>query len=127
MSTVASNTFVWNELLTSDAAAARRFYRELLGWTARAEPMGPGSYHVLESDGRDVGGIFEMSGPEWRGTQPQWLSYVRVDDVDAAAARAPALGGVVRIPPTSEPGVGRFCVVAEPGGALLALISFERR
>ncbi len=127
MSTVASSRFVWNELLTRDGARARTFFRELLGWTARAEPMGPGSYHVLEGDGRDVGGVFEMSGPEWQGIQSQWLAYVRVDDVDAAAARVPALGGAVRIPPTSEPGVGRFCVISDPAGALLALIAFERR
>ncbi len=127
MSTVASNTFVWNELLTPDAAAAASFLRELLGWTARAEAMAPGGYHVLESGGRDVGGIFEMSGAEWQGTRPQWLSYIRVEDVDAAAARVPALGGLVRVPPTSEPGVGRFCVIADPTGALLALITFEQR
>ncbi len=127
MSTVTTNTFVWNELLTPNAAAARTFYEELLGWTARAEPMSPGSYHVLESGGRDVGGLFEMSGSDWQDTAPQWLPYIRVDDVDAAAARASALGGLVRIPPTSEPGVGRFCVIADPTGALLALITLDRR
>ncbi len=127
MSTVASNTFVWNELLTRDGAATRAFFQELLGWSARSEAMSPGSYHVLESDGRDVGGIFEMSGPDWQGIQPQWLSYVRVEDVDASAARVPGLGGTVHIPPTSEPGVGRFCLVTDPTGASIALIAFERR
>ncbi len=126
MSTTLSGTFVWNELLTQDAAAARTFFSELLGWTAREVRMAPGAYHIFESGGRDVGGLMQVAGPQWQGVPAHWLPYIRVDDVDAAAARVPALGGNVSIPPTSEPGVGRFCMIADPTGAAVALITFER-
>ncbi len=131
MSTVATPrgaTFTWNELLTPDVEAARSFYCALLGWSTREERMGPhASYHVFESGGRDVGGMVEIRDPEWQGIAPHWLPYVRVEDVDTAAARVLELGGTVPIPPTSEPCVGRFCLVADPTGARLALIAFEQQ
>ncbi len=126
MSTVATNAFVWNELLTRDAKSAQAFYTGLLGWSAREERMGPGAYYMFQAGGHDVGGLVPITGPEWQGVPAQWLPYIRVDDVDAAAARALALGGTIRIPPTSEPGVGRFCLIADPTGAPVALIAFER-
>jgi predicted enzyme related to lactoylglutathione lyase len=56
------------------------------------------------------------------GTMPSnWLSYVLVDDVDAAAAKVVPNGGKVCCPPMDIPNVGRFSVVTDPTGATLAL------
>ena len=51
-----------------------------------------------------------------------WLPYVHVQDVDGAADRTRRAGGQVRMLETI-PGVGRIAILAEPGGALLALLS----
>jgi predicted enzyme related to lactoylglutathione lyase len=55
---------------------------------------------------------------------PLWGSYVTVADVDAAAKKAVELGGRVYKEPEDIPGVGRCCVVGDPQGAFLALITF---
>jgi hypothetical protein len=55
---------------------------------------------------------------------PHWGSYVTVDDVDALAAKAAALGAEICMPPTDIPNVGRFCVFRDPQGASLAAISY---
>jgi predicted enzyme related to lactoylglutathione lyase len=57
------------------------------------------------------------------GAPPHWLAYVATPDVDATAARAVALGGTVRVPPTDIPTVGRFAVLADPQGAQLAVFT----
>ncbi|MGE0310814.1 MAG: VOC family protein [Lautropia sp.] len=44
-----------------------------------------------------------------------------VDDVDAAAAQTRILGGQVLVPPQDIPGVGRFSIVSDSQGAVLAL------
>ena len=53
--------------------------------------------------------------------KPVWLGYVGVDDVDKIAALATAKGAMVRKPPTDIPNVGRFAVLTDPQGALIAL------
>ena len=52
---------------------------------------------------------------------PHWISYVSVEDVDAAARAAAANGGRVIEAPHDLPGVGRTARIADPQGAELCL------
>jgi hypothetical protein len=115
--------FSWNELMTSDPVAAVGFYTELLGWTTEVMHMPSGEYHVIKVGDASIGGI--MKTPAEAGPMPPaWGGYVTVDNVDALAEKVPGLGGKVFMPPTDIPGVGRFCVVADPQGAVLNLITY---
>ncbi len=127
----ASGAFCWNELATKDAATAKKFYTELLGWRfkesqATAECEGGMSYSEIHVGGAEcgVGGLYQMT--EQFGDAPShWMAYVAVDDVDAKARQVWELGGKVCVPPTDIPNVGRFCVVNDPTGATLALITLK--
>jgi hypothetical protein len=50
-----------------------------------------------------------------------WISYVSVEDVDAAAKAAAANGGQVVEAPFDGPGVGRMARIADPQGAQMFL------
>ena len=116
--------FVWNELGTPDAEGAREFYTRLLGWAVKENEIpGMGTYYVWQSAGNDVGGMFQLRDDQLGYMTPHWLSYIGVEDVDAHAARVPMLGGKVHVPPTDIPGIGRFCVIGDPAGAMIALIT----
>src|SRR5581483_4424160 len=52
---------------------------------------------------------------------PCWSGYIATDDVDAEVKRVTAAGGAIQKPPTDIPNVGRFAVVADPGGAVFLL------
>ena len=41
--------FVWYELMTSDAAAATRFYQSVVGWQTKVAPMPGGDYTMLSA------------------------------------------------------------------------------
>jgi uncharacterized protein len=117
--------FSWNELMTTDVAGAKAFYGGLLGWTMEDKPMPEmGMTYTLVTVGQTpVGGIMPM--PKEAGDMPSvWGSYVTVADVDTSAQKAVELGGTIYKEPTDIPGVGRFCVVGDPQGAFLALITF---
>jgi predicted enzyme related to lactoylglutathione lyase len=112
--------WVWNELHTTDPKAALAFYEKALGFSHRAMDMGPGGfYYILSKGGVDRGGV---SSHLRRGVPAHWLPYVAVDDADATIARAKTLGGKVLEPPMDIPGVGRFGVVEDPTGAVLAIM-----
>ena len=130
--TPANGSFCWNELSTTDSDADIKFYTELLGWEIKtsdatacegseAPPM---VYNEIVVAGRHVGGIYKM-GPEQGGEPPNWRPYVAVDDVDAKAAQVAELGGKVRVPPTDIPNTGRFCVINDPTGATISLITLK--
>ncbi len=123
----AHGSFCWNELSTTDLGAAQGFYRELLGWEIQegSAPGGGMRYNEIVVNGRHVGGMFQP-GPETGGATPaHWRIYVAVDDVDASAARVAGLGGRVTLPPMDIPRVGRFCVVEDPTGAAISLITLK--
>lgn len=125
-STAPHGAFCWVELGTSDAAAAKKFYGELLGWQYKEGDVSPMAYTEIVVESRPVGGIYQ-SGPEYGGgAPPNWMAYVSVDDVDGAARRVEELGGKVRVPPMDIPEVGRFCVIVDPQGASIALITLTR-
>ena len=55
------------------------------------------------------------------GARAGWYGYVSVADVDATAAHATRLGGVVHVPPRDIPNIGRFAVLGDPQGAVFCL------
>ena len=123
MATIPSK-FVWYDVMTSDTRAAESFYRSVIGWDAKDSGMADRSYTIFSMGTAMVGGLMPL--PEEAramGAKPGWMGYVGVDDVDACAVRVKAAGGTVHRPPEDIPGVGRFCVVADPHGA--AFIVFK--
>ena len=120
--------FGWVELLTSDVAAAKDFYAELFGWTLEDEPAGGTAYTVIRQDGNEVGGIMRIPDEvKQMGVPPHWGIYVTVDDVDAVAKKAEEMGGKILRPPMDIPRVGRFCVLMDPQGSVLQLITYAMK
>lgn len=117
-------TFFWNQLVTTDRTKSGDFYCGLLGWSRREVDAGPfGLYTLFQHNGKDVGGMmnpttdFSRSRPSW------WQAFIAVADVDACASRAVELDGTVVEPPHDVPGVGRGCMVADPMGAVVQLMT----
>ena len=53
---------------------------------------------------------------------PHWKIYFAVSDCEGQTTLAQSLGGTVRFPPTDAAGVGRYSVLADPQGAVFAVI-----
>ena len=115
-----AGALTWNELHTSDVPAAAAFYRAALG--VEIEPMdGAGrSYWQLTVDGRAVGGATLLANDP-PGTPAHWLAYFAVDDTDSAVNVLVKGGGTLLAPPF-DMAAGRMAVVADPQGAVFALI-----
>ena len=117
--TMATSTFCWNELMTRDLSAAKNFYTKLFGWTTRDMDMGEqGTYTIFVAGDKDLGGMMKTTKED---IPPNWLSYVAVEDVDAATKKAEQLGAKQCVPPTDIPNAGRFSVITDPTGATIGL------
>lgn len=106
-------SWIWYELLTTDADAAIDFYGKIIGWTPSRFPGSPADYTILNAGADGVGGVMKNPMP----TAPAWLGYIGVDDVDATVVKIESLGGKVHMPPTTMEQVGRMAMVEDPQGA----------
>ncbi len=115
--------FSWNELMTTDIAGAKKFYGDLLDW--QFEDMNlTMPYTLLKLGEEKAGGMMAMPDDAPPGMPSMWGSYVTVDDVDSISKKVETLGGKIMHPPTDIPTVGRFCVIMDPQGAILTLITY---
>jgi predicted enzyme related to lactoylglutathione lyase len=118
--------FIWHELLTSDPAAAERFYNTVVGWSA--QPYGDGGFEYTLFMGNDapVAGMMRLTDDMTRmGAQPSWTGYIEVDDTDTTIERAKQLGGSLIMGPKTVEQVGRFAILADPQGAMFAIMRSE--
>ena len=78
-----ANAFVHTELNTTDVAKAKGFYGKLFDWKLEDLPMDGGSYTMIKIGEGTAGGIMPNPIP---GAPSFWLTYVLVDDIEAALA-----------------------------------------
>ena len=111
----------WIQFSAPDAAAAKAFYRDVIGWNIADMPMKDGSSYsgIMVGDG-PIGGFSPM--PSDTGA---WTIYVTVDDVDARTRKAEKAGATVVNGPMNVPGVGRMVTIRDPQGAHIAMITYE--
>jgi len=112
------NTLTWNELISTDLDAALPFYEEVLGITAKKEPMGEFEYTILSVDGNMVGGA---TPPMMEGVPNHWHVWFAVADTDATTAAATGAGGSVLAGPMDMQ-IGRIATIRDPQGAVFSVI-----
>jgi len=118
-----TGNFCWRELMSRDVAAAARFYGEVLGWTFQPDPASaPAEYIHIACGDLQVGGMMAIT-PEMGQAPAMWTPYLALPEVDALSRRAVELGGTLCMPPMDIPKVGRMCIVTDPAGGTLALIT----
>lgn len=118
----AHGTFCWNELVTRDTAAAKKFYSELIGWEAADSGMPGMDYTMFKAGGKEAGGMMAMPAEVPAEVPSHWMSYITVDEVDSLVDKVKNLGGTILYGPEDVPNVGRFVTIQDPTGAVVSLI-----
>lgn len=115
----AAGSFIWYELMTTDANAAAAFYGAVVGWTIGAQsemPPGAQDYRmIVRGDGGNAGGVLTITADMRKGgARPLWLAYLYAPDVDAAIKAIEADGGRSLMRRTLP--VGDIAMVTDPMG-----------
>ncbi|MEZ5302599.1 MAG: VOC family protein [Verrucomicrobiales bacterium] len=101
-----------------------QFYGEMFGWTTDEMQVGPVTYTFFNLGERPVGGMIGITDEmQMKDAPPHWLNYITVEDVAASVERAKALGATVCKDVTELP-MGKFAVLIDPQGAVIALWEF---
>jgi predicted enzyme related to lactoylglutathione lyase len=111
--------FVWFEVRTPTPEKTAKFFTDVVGWNISSMQMGEGEPYTLASTKNGpVAGVVKSDRAEF-------VSYVSVDDVDAAAKRVEKAGGKVKGKPFDVPTIGRMVEVEDPDGAAFFLYKSE--
>ncbi|MCP3665656.1 MAG: VOC family protein [Gammaproteobacteria bacterium] len=111
--------FIWHDLLTPDPQLAGQFYEKLFGWQIDFQ----GQYAVVRNGDRLIAGIIQVEPEDGQPRDGVWLPSVSVQDVDRAASRVKANGGVVLKGPIDMSQRGRAILISDPQRADLVLLN----
>ncbi len=120
-----AGTVGWNEIITRDVEASRKFFSELFGLGVKEMPMGDaGTYHLLMRGEQQLAGMMQLT-EEWGDAPSHIMNYITVENCDATADKAKELGATVVVPATDIEGIGRFSVIRDPQGAHVSVMSWS--
>ena len=113
----------WRDLTVDDASRVKDFYCAVVGWSSTEVEMGSYSDFNINLPGTQdtIDGVCHARGSN-ANLPSQWLIYVRVESVKASAAKCEKLGGKILDGPRRMGG-SNFCVIEDPAGAVMALMS----
>jgi predicted enzyme related to lactoylglutathione lyase len=118
--------FVWYELLTTDPKGAMAFYAEVVGWKTQLFDGG-GDYTMWVGGQGPLGGVTLLpDAAKKMGAPPFWQANIEVANVDETVAKVKELGGSVFVVEEVAT-VGRFAVIADPQGAVIAVFTPTRQ
>ena len=115
---LAPGFFCWVDVAVADPVETHKFFTELFGWGRRVRPTEDAqAYSIMTAHGHHVAGICEVeeAGPS------QWMSYLLVEDLEIATAKARQLGGQILKADITIATFGKMSVVEDPSGAVFAL------
>lgn len=113
--------FSWHEVMTTDTDAARDFYPQVTGWGTSMWNGGGEPYEMWMNGEMPVGGLMHLPAPE---VPPCWLVYLSTPDLDETLGKVREHGGAV-LKEMAVPEVGRFAVIADPQGGVIAVLEPE--
>ena len=114
---------IFFQLVTPDIAAAERFYGSLFGWSFRDVPGTRSPYAQASLGGQSVAGLVQHAMPPDAHRKPSWLEFFSAPDVDAIVKSATGHGASILAPLHDVPGRGREAVLADPQGAVFAVLA----
>ena len=117
--------FTWYELYTTDLPAAKRFYPPVTGWGVQRwdQSTADNPYEMWTAGGEPFAGLMPLTDEmKAMGAPPHWLPYVEVKNAAESLARATGLGAKVVWGPETIPQVGVLAVMADPQGAIIAIL-----
>lgn len=113
--------FAWHEVMTTDPDAARDFYPKITGWGTSIWDGGDMPYEMWMNGETPVGGLMELPAPD---VPPCWLPYLSTPDLDVTLGKVRDGGGAV-LKEMAVPEVGRFAVISDPQGGVIAILEPE--
>ncbi|WP_455366400.1 VOC family protein [Kaarinaea lacus] len=117
--------WIWVDLFALNPQAQIEFYKGLAQYKAMENPVsGIAEDYFLQSNTVARGGVLPVPAED---VLPNWLPYVRVENINDSLMKVTQFGGELILQPSVQIFNGKLAIVADPGGAALGLIEFNKQ
>lgn len=120
--------FCWTEIGVNNLENCKSFYANVFGWEMPESKVDVGmeyqEFNIPEQ--YPMGGMYQISHEtlgEGELPPPHFLNYISVDNIDEKTSKAFDLGAKIIKPPMDIPNVGRFSIIEDPAGGMVAFLS----
>ena len=112
------NSWLWNELWTTDLDASLEYYKGLANYETEEVKESKVPYFLFKQGNNTFSGAI---GNPVEGARSSWMPYIKVKDVNATFEKANAAGARVMMEPTPSIRKGTVAVLMDPTGAQFAI------
>ena len=117
--------WIWVDLFALNPDAQIEFYKGIAQYTATENPVsGIDKDYFLQSNNVARGGVLPVPAED---VSPNWLPYVRVNDINDSIMKVTQFGGAVILQPSMQIFNGKLAIITDPGGAALGLIEYSQQ
>jgi len=118
------NEWIWADLLVRDPLSTARFYQGIADYTIEDDTRSPEvNDYFLHSKGFARAGAVPLPATD---ILPNWLPYIRVEDILMSTMKVTQLGGSTIIEPNPTLFGGKLAIVADPTGAVFGIVQFKQ-
>ena len=115
-------TIGWLDLTVQNADEISDFYNKVVGWQVLPFAMNDYNDYMMKdpATGDVVSGICHARGSN-ADLPAQWMVYIYVADLDSSLEKCTQLGGKLLSPVRNYGDDGKYCIIQDPAGAVMAL------
>ena len=106
------------ELWSKEPAACAEFYEKAFDWRINHIPEMNYRLVTTGDEGGINGGIMQPQEGPWPGNM---AFYIQVDDLAKYRSKITEAGGKIIVEQQDIPGIGSFCLFADPDGRVLGI------
>lgn len=118
----APGEFIWHDLITSNPAAAEKFYPAVFGWTMTAAD--DNSYSI-KLNNVEIGNMYLWPAKDTKKVQAEWISAIASKNTSSTEKQIAEMGGTVLIQAKYIKGKGTQGVYRDSQGAVFAVLQSE--
>jgi len=117
--------WVWADLFALNPIAQVEFYKGIADYKAVQNPVTKVDQdYFLQSNNVARAGVLPTPAED---ILPNWLPYVRVEDIHTSITKVTQLAGRIIMHPSQQIFNGKLAIVSDPGGAVFGMIEFKKQ
>jgi len=116
---------VWADLYTGDVNASLKFYQKTFGWTVKAFAKDNAKYHILYDNGQAIAGVLARDSKRNKTDNALWVGSIDTDNVESRSELSAKNNATIILPPHEFKLYGKRAVLADPQGAIIALLELD--
>jgi predicted enzyme related to lactoylglutathione lyase len=116
---------VWADLYTGDVNASLKFYQKTFGWKVKAFNKDNAKYHILYDDDQAIAGVLARDSKRNKTDRALWVGSIDTDNVVGRSELSAKNNATIILAPHEFKLYGKRAVLADPQGAIIALLELD--